>query len=494
MMHSKKIISNSVINLLGQVIPFLTALLCIPLIIKDLGVDRFGILNLIWIIVGYFSFLDLGLGRAITQVISSKNDLWPHEKIVKTVWATIYLISTLSITVSFVLLFYSSEIANKLPNIPSSLIEETILSVKLIALTIPLVVISSVLRGVLEGFHAFKEINLIRIPLGVFTFASPLIIIATTPALQYAVGLILFSRFLNVLVMIKMSSKYLPFDTRSIKLFDFSDTANLIKQGGAITISNVIANLIVYLDKFVVGYIVSAAAVAYYATTYEVVTKLWLIPAGLTGVLFPVFAKLAAKDQHKSNKIFITSLKTIIIFTLPFALLLAFFSKEILTLWIGLEFAKKSFEVIQILCIGVFINCLAHIPFTYIQSQGQSYRIALLHTVELTLYIPLAIFLTQKHGIIGTAIAWNIRSILDFIALIFIYKTLHEKQPSFKKQHILTITLMSSTLMMPLVIELNSLLKISSFVLIVLAILFISWTKLLDKDERYIFRKAFNRN
>lgn len=493
-MQSQRIINDSVINLLGQFIPFLAAVFCIPFLIKGLGVDRFGILNLIWLIVGYFSFLDLGLGRAITQVISSKNDLWPHEKTVKTVWTTIYLISVLSITVSFVLLFYSSEITNTLPNIPSSLIQESILSVKLIAVTIPLVVISSVLRGVLEGFHAFKEINLIRIPLGVFTFASPLLVLLITPALHYAVALILLSRFLNVLVMIKISRKYLPFETRSIKLFDFSNTITLIKQGGSITVSNLIANLIVYLDKFVVGYIVSASAVTYYATTYEVVTKLWLIPAGLTGVLFPVFANLAVKDRHKSNKIFITSLKTIVIFTLPPALLLAFFSKEILTLWIGLEFAKKSFEVIQILCIGVFVNCLAHIPFTYIQSQGQSYRIAILHMVELTLYIPLAILLTQEHGIIGTAIAWNIRSIFDFIALTFIYKTSHKNQPGFEKRHILTIVLMSSTLMIPLAIELNSLSKISSFVLITLSVLFISWTKLLDKDERHTFRHALNRN
>jgi O-antigen/teichoic acid export membrane protein len=493
-MQSQRIINDSVINLLGQFIPFLAAVFCIPFLIKGLGVDRFGILNLVWLIVGYFSFLDLGLGRAITQVISSKNDLWPHEKIVNTVWTTIYLISALSITVSFVLLFYSSEITNALPNIPSSLIQETILSVKLIAFTIPLVVISSVLRGVLEGFHAFKEINLIRIPLGIFTFASPLLVLPFTPALPYAVGLILLSRFLNVLVMIKMSKKYLPLERKSMKLFDFTNTVNLIKQGGSITVSNVIANLIVYLDKFVVGYIVSTSAVAYYATTYEIVTKLWLIPAGLTGVLFPLFAKLAIKDQHKSNKIFITSLKTVVIFTLAPALVLAFFSKEILTLWISLEFAKKSFEVIQILCIGVFVNCLAHIPFTYIQSQGQSYKIAILHTIELTLYIPLAIFLTQEHGIIGTSIAWNIRSIFDFIALIFFYKTLHKKHPAFKKRHILTIVLMSSTLMIPLAIELNSLSKISSFVLIFLSILFISWTKLLDKDERHIFKHALNRN
>ena len=67
----KSIVKNTFINLAGQGLPLLVGLFTIPLIIKGLGVERFGILTLAWMVIGYFSFFDLGLGRALTQIIAS---------------------------------------------------------------------------------------------------------------------------------------------------------------------------------------------------------------------------------------------------------------------------------------------------------------------------------------------------------------------------------------------------------------------------------------
>ena len=55
------IIKNTVYNLLGHVLPLGAAVICIPLIIDGLGIERFGILILVWLIVGYFGIFDLGM-------------------------------------------------------------------------------------------------------------------------------------------------------------------------------------------------------------------------------------------------------------------------------------------------------------------------------------------------------------------------------------------------------------------------------------------------
>ena len=62
---------NSALNLIGQGIPLLAAFFAIPLLLRGLGTDRFGVLTLAWIVIGYFSLFDLGLGRALTQVVSA---------------------------------------------------------------------------------------------------------------------------------------------------------------------------------------------------------------------------------------------------------------------------------------------------------------------------------------------------------------------------------------------------------------------------------------
>ena len=67
-----RIKANVAWNFLGTGVPLLAGLVAIPLLIEAMGTPRFGILSLAWVIVGYFSFFDLGLGRAMTHLIAQK--------------------------------------------------------------------------------------------------------------------------------------------------------------------------------------------------------------------------------------------------------------------------------------------------------------------------------------------------------------------------------------------------------------------------------------
>ncbi len=56
------------------------------------------------------------------------------------------------------------------------------------------------------------------------------------------------------------------------------------------TVTNVVGPVMVTMDRFLIGAMISITAVAYYTTPYEMVTKLWLIPAAMVGVMFPAFS------------------------------------------------------------------------------------------------------------------------------------------------------------------------------------------------------------
>src|SRR3984893_8589578 len=63
---------NTVWNLIGSGAPMIVAVFCIPILIRGLGKDRFGVLTLAWALIGYASLFDLGLGRALTPLVSKK--------------------------------------------------------------------------------------------------------------------------------------------------------------------------------------------------------------------------------------------------------------------------------------------------------------------------------------------------------------------------------------------------------------------------------------
>ena len=68
----RRMARNAVWTLLSLGAPMLIALAAIPALIRTLGADRFGIVTLSWLLIGYCSLFDLGLGRALTRVVSEK--------------------------------------------------------------------------------------------------------------------------------------------------------------------------------------------------------------------------------------------------------------------------------------------------------------------------------------------------------------------------------------------------------------------------------------
>src|SRR5438105_2658863 len=88
---------NTAINVLGQAVPLLAALVSIPALVVGLGADRFGILSIAWVTIGYFSLFDIGLGRALTQLVSEKLGSHDEQEIPGLVWTALLLMSALGL-------------------------------------------------------------------------------------------------------------------------------------------------------------------------------------------------------------------------------------------------------------------------------------------------------------------------------------------------------------------------------------------------------------
>ncbi|MDH5299031.1 MAG: flippase, partial [Desulfobulbaceae bacterium] len=407
---------NIIINTVGQGLPLLVGVFAIPSLIRGLGVDRFGLLNLVWMVVGYFSLFDLGLGQALTKLVAQRLGEGEEGEIPRLIQTSLILMAGFGGLGAMVAGGATGWLVHEALKIPAKFQEEARQSFYLLSLSIPLVVTTSGLRGVLEAYGRFGTVNAVRIPMGIFSFLAPLAVLPFTDSLYPVVAVLVAGRLLAWFVHLVLCIRLVPGLSRG-RGFHRSLLRPLLSFGGWMTVSNIVSPLMVYVDRFLIGAFISMAAVAYYTTPYEVITKVWIIPAGLVGVIFPAFSSWFGQERQKTAELFAQGVKYLFVLVFPIILVVVVFAGEGLSLWLGGAFALQSKAVLQWLAVGVLVNCLAHVPFVLLQGAGRPDLVAKMHVAELFVYLPALWLLLPVFGIKGAAMAWAGRVLLDAIIL-----------------------------------------------------------------------------
>lgn len=414
-----KLAFNSVYNVLGETLPMAVGLWAIPALIRILGTERFGLLTIAWAVIGYFSLFDLGLGRALTKLVAERLGARPNDSIAPLVWTGLTAMLALGLIGAVVMLAAVPWIVRSGLHYEGAMASEAITVLRWLALSVPLVTLTAGLRGVLEAQQRFAELNLLKAPLGVLVFAAPVFATAIEPTLVPVVQVLVLVRGLYCAGLFWLLLKSIERADRRIQL-SASELRPMLRFGGWMTVSNIVAPLLVYVDRPLVGHLLGTSEVAYYSTPFEVVTRLTILPASVQGVLFPAFATDLAVDKERATQRYHLSLLYVFLSMYTLTLLVVTLASEGLTLWLGAEFAARSTHVAQLLAVGVLLNGLALVPFGLLHGAGRPEWTAVVHAGELVLYLPAVWLLASNFGIEGAAAAWALRVGVDALLLFWL--------------------------------------------------------------------------
>jgi O-antigen/teichoic acid export membrane protein len=478
---------NTIYGLIGQGAPLLVAVFAIPQLIKGLGTDRFGILTLAWMVLSYFSLFDLGLGRALTQLVAEKlGKESGEEEIPALVGTASFLMLILGLVGTLVFVILSPAIVYNLLKIPTELQSETVIVFYLLSASVPLVTSTAGTVGILSALQRFDLINAVRIPLGLLMFLGPLLVLPFSHSLVPVIAVLLVVRFLAWGVYIWLCLRAMPALQHQMQ-FKKSLLVPLLKFGGWMTVTNIVSPLMVYMDRFLIGGLISVSAVAYYTTPYEVVTKLWLIPGSLVSVLFPAFSTSFVQEPLRVKQLFNRGVKYIFLILFPITLIIVTFANEGLTLWIGKDFAQNSTLVLQWLAIGVLINSLAQVPFALIQGVGRPDITAKFHFIELPFYMLILWKFTTTFGIVGAAYVWVLRVALD---TMFLFYVAYRFVPNNKSlMQFISFAMGITVIILALAsLKLELYMKGIYCVLILFTFMVTTWVLILETDERTMIK------
>ena len=486
-------IKNTLYNLLGLGLPLLVAIGTMPVLIHALGDARFGILTLVWAVVSYFGLFDLGLGRALTQhlavlLVDSHPDR--QKEIPPLIFSSLIILLVLGILAGL-LIWCGAEAGVHFLSYKGSK-QEIIDSMKMMALAMPFILLTSGLRGILEAKMAFGIINLIRLPMGIYTFLGPLGVLLWYGNDLVAITLALtVGRVVGCFVHAYYAMHLIP-DMLQKREYTPHLLKNLLISGGWMTVSNIVSPLMGYLDRFLIGITVSAAAVAYYVTPNEILTKLWIIPGALTAVLFPRFAaNLLA--QSESIRLFWRAVLILFVVLFPITLFISIFAREILGIWIGEEFAKNSYVIMQVFSAGLLVNCLAHVPFTLIQSTGKAKTTAIIHLCEFPFYAAALWVGASKWGLMGAVAAWLIRMFVD--TCLMFWQAQRILNVRFHERAMLKLASLSFLVLLGFCATgiASMVVRVLLAALLGMAVLVYCWTGFFGPEERDLVRKNVHR-
>lgn len=411
---TRRLAQNTFWSLAGNALPAIAAILLVPFLITRLGEARFGLLALIWAGVGYFSLFDLGLSRGLTQKIAVQIARHETESIPALARGGLIALCTLGAVAAVLLTLLTPWLASTVVTAEPLLQGEARTSLWILACSLPFVLASAGLSGILEGYQRFRSLAYVRIPLGISNLAVPALLALFTPSLPLITVALVLCRLAMLAALFITCQPYFSGQNQSST---HAELRALFHFGGWLTVSNIVGPVLTYFDRFFISALVNLAAVAHYVTPHELISRMSILPQAIMSALFPALTQALASRSPGVAPLVSSASWITLLAMLPPVLAVVFFANELLTFWLNPEFAENSASVAKILSVGILVNTFARIPITALHGDGRADIAAKVHLSELLPYLLALAWLTSLHGVAGAAVAWLLRALADCLLL-----------------------------------------------------------------------------
>jgi O-antigen/teichoic acid export membrane protein len=407
---------NIIANFAGQGWAALMGLVFVPLYIKFLGIEAYGLIGFFAMMQGAFQILDLGLRQTMNRemarysVLSDKAD--EARNLVRTL-ETVYW--AIGIMISAAVLIAAPFIAGhwiKAGSIPVNTVHHVVMIMGvLVAFQWPL----SFYEGGLMGLQKQMLANGIRI--GISTLGSLGAIFILWKVSPTITAFFTWQIIVNALYVVL----HTVFLWRSLPSTDRSPsfTPKLLRTiwrfAAGMSGISISAIILTQLDKVILSKMLSLEMFGYY-TLAGVASS--VVPAMLAGpifnAVFPRFTSLVTMHDEPALKLlYHQSSQLMAVLVLPVAAVLSFFSFDILLVWTGnTNTAGIASPIVSVLVIGMALNALMTMPYSLQLSHGWT-SIGLFITIFLIItLVPVIYFMTTHYGAVGAAGAWVILNII----------------------------------------------------------------------------------
>ncbi len=427
-----RLLSGTLWNAAGRGLPLLLALALTPVLVQQMGLERWGLFTLALALVGVFGVFDLGVGAALTRALSARIGAGETEGATALAGAAISTLALLSTAVAAAAFAAMPALVRSLLNTPPALQDEAVLAFRLLCLAAPLVVVNAALWGALAAHQRFREANLVTIPVAIMYYLGPVLVLLVWQSLVGVILALLACRLANTICYAWLARRDLPGLAPAWPRWTL--VGPLLRMGGWMSASGVLTQALLYADRFIIGALLTLSAVAFYATPLDLVMRMWILPVAVAQALLPAMASAYATHAAMTAGLLRRGALLVMAAVLPACLVLVAAGPEVLHLWLGAEFAAGGGRVLQILAVGIFFSCAAFAPGALLDAIGRPDVNAKWQLAQAAIFLPLSAALLLWTGIEGAAAAWALRCATDAAGRLFFVARLYPEAAPAARQ------------------------------------------------------------
>lgn len=420
----KSLISNSFWSMSLTIWQIAVTFFLTPFLVKELGVEFYGLLILLLTISGFMGIMNFGLGDTTLRYIAyyyGKNDIHSIKRIISNTFFIFTIISFISFSILFL---FSENIVNLLINDVNENKSLFIDLVQITAVTIAINFMGGAFGTVSQALQRYDITTKINIINSILYVVGTVFILYNHGTIKELVLWNLINtvilQFMNIIV-----AKYLISEISIFPKFDKETFKEVFGFSFFTFLTNIFALIQNHSDKLLTSSMINASSLAYLAIPQQLTTKGSQLVDSLGSVLLPKFSTI--EDKNIRKELFINSTWYLLIISSFIYVPLTILIPDFFTLWIDKEFSEKSSFLAQIIVSSFIISGPFPIYAALFNSIGKPQYITVTLSLIAVFTLVINYILISNYGFSGLGYAFWIVTLIKFLTLIFTwYKVLDQ--------------------------------------------------------------------
>ncbi|MCB5226068.1 oligosaccharide flippase family protein [Alishewanella sp. 16-MA] len=412
----------------AQLLKAVLPLLFIPLIIVEVGIQQYGLVSFMLLMMSFLGLLDAGISGGMVRVLSiSKTNIEEFTAALK-LWLNVFLF-IMGISVLIFLLFFvgADFLASSWfeADLSLSLMNQSLI---MIGVILSLTFLKGYLTSKLVGFEKQIQLSVWQVVITTCQYIIPYYILKIYGSdVDVYLAAVAFFCFIDCLVMYflgffyskNIAKKLSSYEEKVMISSDISRYQFLGFVKNCIHLSGltIIWTVSTQIDKLVLSKYVSMETFSYYQIAAQVALSVNLVIMPLNQFLMPRLASLYSSSEFSNySELIIRFFTFFVLFFALFTPMYFSFGKYILSFWLAdITLTENVHVYLKWLLYSAVIQSFSNFIFLFYYSTNRLNRQFHAYLIYSSITIPGSIFIAIKYGAEACAIFSLVSSFLFFI-------------------------------------------------------------------------------